>query len=143
MKQTYLPFSVLLALTIAVSGFAVLYNVVLEPQHATTLQYAYPVVEQMSESSASPDAVRIYADGGAQSAQAAQKSETNVQFPLNLNTATTEELKAIPRIGDVLAERIVQYRDVLGGYTDLQQLMEIKGIGESTYAEISVYLYIV
>lgn len=142
MKQPYFPFSVLLVLTIAVTGFAVLYNFVLEPQHATTLQYIYPVVEQASEPSASPDSVRVYAGGGMQNTQTMQQDEPNVQFPLNLNTATAEELKAVPRVGDVLSQRIVQYRDVLGGYTDLRQLMEIKGIGESTYAEISAYLYI-
>jgi DNA uptake protein ComE-like DNA-binding protein len=63
-------------------------------------------------------------------------------FPLNLNTATREELMAVPRIGEVLSGRIVQYRDVLGGYTDLTQLTQIKGISENTLLEIGAYLTI-
>ena len=61
-------------------------------------------------------------------------------FPLNINTATQEELTYIPRVGEVISSRIVQYRDVLGGYTSLEQLMEIKGIGEATYLHLSGYL---
>ena len=74
----------------------------------------------------------------------AAKRETDAswqfQFPLNINTATQEELAYIPRVGEVMSSRIVQYRDVLGGFTSLEQLMEIKGIGEATYLHLSGYL---
>jgi competence protein ComEA len=51
-------------------------------------------------------------------------------------------LELIPGVGNVTAQRIIQYRDHLGGYTSLEQLMEISGIGEGTYAELEPYLVV-
>lgn len=66
----------------------------------------------------------------------------SVQFPLELNSATQEQLMFIPKVGNVTSQRIVQYREHLGGYTSLEQLMEIKGIGQGTYDQIAPYLYL-
>lgn len=52
---------------------------------------------------------------------------------LSLNTATLEELESLPRIGAVLAERIVAYREAMGGYVNDAELLRIQGIGEATY----------
>ena len=48
---------------------------------------------------------------------------------ININTATAQELTALPGIGPVLAERIVAYRDAHGPYTQLTDLMKVDGIG--------------
>ena len=61
-------------------------------------------------------------------------------FPLDLNRATREELMFIPGIGEVLSGRIVQYRDHLGGYTDVSQLTGIYGISQNTLERIGGYL---
>ena len=53
--------------------------------------------------------------------------------PLNLNTATKEELMLLPRIGETLAERILAYRAENGSFVSTEQLMDIDGIGEGTY----------
>ena len=63
-------------------------------------------------------------------------------FPLDLNRATREELMLIPGIGEVISGRIVQYREVLGGYTTLTQLTEISGISYNTLERIAGYLVI-
>lgn len=52
---------------------------------------------------------------------------------INLNTATKEELMEIPGIGPVIADNIIQYREDFGPFTELIQLMEVKGIGEKRY----------
>jgi competence protein ComEA len=68
---------------------------------------------------------------------------TAVQFPLDINTATLEEILFIPGVGDTMAQRIIQYRDHLGGsYSGLEQLMDIKGVGEQTYAKLWQYFTI-
>jgi DNA uptake protein ComE-like DNA-binding protein len=46
--------------------------------------------------------------------------------PIDINSADTADLKAMPGIGNYLAQRIVDYRQKLGGYTHLEQLCEIK-----------------
>ena len=61
-------------------------------------------------------------------------------FPLNINTATAEELSAIDGLGEKRAQAIIEYRDYLGGYTSLEQIMDIDGFSKATYDKISPYL---
>lgn len=50
---------------------------------------------------------------------------------LDINTATVDQLVALPGIGQVLAERIVAYRDAHGPFTSVDQLGDVEGIGDS------------
>ncbi len=52
--------------------------------------------------------------------------------PVNINTATKEELETLDGIGPVLAERIVAYREEKGPFAAPEDLMQVKGIGEDT-----------
>ncbi len=60
------------------------------------------------------------------------QSDTRAAGPINLNTATLDELKALPGIGDTRANQIIAYRITLGRFSTLEQLLEISGIGEKT-----------
>jgi competence protein ComEA len=51
---------------------------------------------------------------------------------LDLNRATKQELQALPGVGPVLAGRIVAYRDSVGGFRKVDDLMGVKGIGSAT-----------
>ena len=64
------------------------------------------------------------------------------EIRIDLNTATLEELCTLNGIGPVKAQAILDYRDNFGGFVCIEELMEVKGIGESTYAKIKDYLYI-
>jgi DNA uptake protein ComE-like DNA-binding protein len=58
-------------------------------------------------------------------------SKKNVRkYPIELNLADSEALVALPKIGPVLAGRIIQYRDKLRGFHDLNQLTEVWGFKE-------------
>ena len=56
--------------------------------------------------------------------------------PININTATAEELTALPRIGDVTAARIVKWREENGPFASTEELMNVQGIGERVYERI-------
>ena len=68
--------------------------------------------------------------------------DTPAETRIDLNAATLEELCTLKGIGPVKAQAILDYRDNYGGFVCLEELMEVKGIGESTYAKIKDYLYI-
>lgn len=55
---------------------------------------------------------------------------------IDLNTASLEALQDIPGVGPVLATRIVTYREQNGGFQSVEQLMEVSGIGEATFAQM-------
>ena len=56
---------------------------------------------------------------------------------LNLNSATLDDFEALPGIGPVLAQRIVTWRDANGPFTAVEELREVSGMGDSTYADLS------
>lgn len=57
-----------------------------------------------------------------------------------INTATKEQLMTINGIGESFAERIIDYREKNGDFTDLAQLKNIEGIGEKRYQKWRQYL---
>lgn len=59
-----------------------------------------------------------------------QPPETKPTGPVNLNTATAEELSTLPGIGPVLAQRILDYRTEHGPYASVESLLGVSGIGE-------------
>jgi competence protein ComEA len=59
---------------------------------------------------------------------------------VNLNTATAAELELLPEVGPVTAQAIVTWRDEHGGFTAVQELLEVDGIGDKTLATITPHV---
>ena len=55
---------------------------------------------------------------------------------LNLNTATIEQLETLPGIGCKVAERIIEYRTKSGSFKRIEELMNVKGIGEKSFLKL-------
>ena len=55
---------------------------------------------------------------------------------LNLNAATLDQLETLPGIGRKVAERIVEYRTKSGGFKKIEELMNVKGIGEKSFLKM-------
>lgn len=77
-----------------------------------------------------PVTVRPLADGARRGASA----------PLDLNTATAEELDMLPEIGPVLAERIVAWREEQGPFRTPEDVLAVPGVGPAVYAAIGPYI---
>lgn len=67
-------------------------------------------------------------------------SEKQFAYPVNLNTATVEDLMSVEGIGENRAWQIVSYRNEIGKYTSVAQIKNISGIGDGVYEQISPYL---
>lgn len=61
---------------------------------------------------------------------------------INLNTATKEELMLLEGIGDTTANDIIAHREKIGGFTDLEQLLDVRNIGEKKLNNWRKYLTI-
>lgn len=69
-----------------------------------------------------------------------EEAEPEISYPLDLNAATAEELETLPGVGAILAERIVSYREAVGGFQTLEELQQVNGIGSGIYSQIAPYL---
>ena len=56
---------------------------------------------------------------------------------VNLNTATVVELQTLPGVGEKRAQDIVTQRETMGGFKTVDDLQEVAGIGEKTYARLA------
>ena len=59
---------------------------------------------------------------------------------ININTATLDELKNVPGIGEVKAKAIINYRTSKGKFQKIEDIQNVEGIGSKLYEEIKVYL---
>lgn len=72
-----------------------------------------------------------------------EEAEPEISYPLDLNATTAEELETLPGVGAILAERIVSYREAVGGFQTLEELQQVNGIGSGIYFQIAPYLFII
>ena len=61
---------------------------------------------------------------------------------INVNKADVDELTLLPGIGETLAQRIVAYRTMNGDFQAIEDLMNVEGIGEVKFSQISNYITI-
>ena len=72
------------------------------------------------------------AAGGAGAASAPAGAQSASGGALSLSRASVSDLDGLPRIGPALAQRIVDWRDAHGGFSSVEQLLDVPGIGERT-----------
>ncbi len=67
-------------------------------------------------------------------------SSQTISDKININTATVDELDALPGIGPSKAEAIVKYRETESRFNSPADIMNVSGIGEKTYEKIKDYI---
>lgn len=65
-----------------------------------------------------------------------KEDQNKEESKVNINTATQEELDSLPGIGPSIAQRIIEYRNENGKFSKIEDLQNVKGIGDSKYDEI-------
>ena len=64
----------------------------------------------------------------------AAKASASAQ--VNLNTANVTQLETLPGIGKSTAERILEYREKSGGFKKIEDLMNVRGVGEKSFLKL-------
>jgi len=59
---------------------------------------------------------------------------------ININQASAKDFSNLPRVGIKVAERIVEYRKDHGAFARVEDLMEVKGVGEKLFTTLRPYL---
>lgn len=62
--------------------------------------------------------------------------------PINLNTATLAQLDALPGVGPVLAQRILDFRTQNGPFTTIDQLQEVPGVGPKKFDSLKPHVHL-
>ena len=68
--------------------------------------------------------------------------EVLVEKSVDINQASLEELDRLPGIGPALGQRIIDYREQNNGFYDIEEIMEVSGIGEKTFQKLEPYIYV-
>lgn len=71
-----------------------------------------------------------------------QKKNLPAEKSINLNTAKLEELVNLPGIGTKTAQKIIEYREQHKRFRNINELLNVKGIGNSKFAQIKEYIFI-
>lgn len=97
-------------------------------ERGTDTEPAQAVALLSQAGSALPASVRPASAGAA--AVSSSRSGRPVTFPLDLNSARVEDLMELPDIGEKLARRLVEYRRSHGAFRSVEDLRNVRGIGE-------------
>jgi competence protein ComEA len=104
----------------------------------TSINLAAPIVDG--------EHIHVYALGEPKlSSQSSEETPEVVLYkdnPININTASISELDQLPGIGETRAQDIIIYRDIHGPFEKIEDLMNVPGIGESTFNNIKDYITI-
>ena len=68
--------------------------------------------------------------------------ESNNDNKININTADLSELDSLPGFGQVTAQKIIEYRQEHTKFNSIEELMNIKGIGEKKFNNVKDYIYV-
>ena len=132
-KNSQLLLALLALLTMVFSiGFfigrqSIPYEVAAQTEPAVKQTDELPAQEEKDKPDAAADTAAL------DESEAEEAAQPEITYPLDLNRATLEELMTLPRIGEKLAQRILDYRAQYGRFSAPEQLMDVEGIGEGTF----------
>lgn len=100
-----------------------------EPEQVSSLESVLPVEPQTTSEVVSASEESLIAE-----------EPEEPEYPLDINTATVDDLDELPKIGPVLAQRIIDYRTAYGEFQFVEELMNVEGIGEVIFERIKEFV---
>ena len=91
------------------------------------------------------DAGSVYSEAGRNTVADVQKEaalEAARPLHININTADAAELTKLTGIGETRADAIIAYRSEHGGFKSIEEIMQVSGIKEGTFAKIKDFIYV-
>ena len=82
------------------------------------------------------DGEQIYVDSTVVNSRGVRVSKAIPRGPININRATARQLDALDGVGPVIAQRIVDYRNINGSFLSIDDLQKVSGIGAAKFAQI-------
>ena len=85
------------------------------------------------------DGQHIHLDEESKLTESSNKSETQILTAtkkININEANIEELETLPGIGETRAKDIIDYRNTIGFFEEIEDILNVKGIGEFTFDKL-------
>ncbi len=109
------------------TGSAVLWYKRHHPSYAPGLRDVRPLPRPRDDSLTISQSDSIF--GVVQPARRREREMATISGPIDINRANPRTLERLPHIGPAMAKRIVEYRQAAGGFTSVDQLAQVKGIG--------------
>lgn len=108
---------------------------IIGPEDIDEIRHIYDIDDELK----SGDKVILDGEEKTRTVRISGIKSISLGVPIGINSATAEDLEALPGIGEKLALRIVSYRNENGRYKDMDALLEVNGMGKKKLSGIKPY----